>query len=92
MIEVYIVHNDPEVEERVRAADIKADPFIHFIDEGTKKGKSAAYKLKSAWGARLTPFAAVFNGDEIVKAFYTEADKDVIGTLINYLKNENTNN
>ncbi len=92
MTDVYIVHNDPSVETRIEEADFSCTPFIHFIDEGSLKGKKEAFKLKGAWGARLTPFAAVFDKEEIIKAFYTEADSDVIGTLINYLKEYDSTN
>ena len=85
MIDVFIVYNDPSVEKRIKEANIKSSPFIHFIDEGTLKGKKEAFKLKGAWGARMTPFAAVFKGEEIIKAFYSEADNDVIKSLIDYL-------
>lgn len=85
MIDVFIVYNDPSVEKRVKEANIKSSPFIHFIDEGTLKGKKEAFKLKGAWGARMTPFAAVFEGEEIIKAFYSEADNDIIKSLIDYL-------
>lgn len=86
MTDVYIVHNDPLVEKRVIESEYVSTPFIHFIDEGSLKGKKEAFKLKGAWGARLTPFVAVFDGEEIIKAFYSEADNDVIGSLIKYLK------
>lgn len=85
MIDVFIVYNDPSVEKRVKEANIKSSPFIHFIDEETLKGKKEAFKLKGAWGARMTPFAAVFEGEEIIKAFYSEADNDIIKSLIDYL-------
>ena len=32
-----------------------------------------------------------YEGDELIKAFYSEADKDVLNSLINYL-NEGTSN
>lgn len=85
MIDVFIVHNDPSTEKRIKEANIKTSPFIHFIDEGTLKGKKEAFKLKGAWGARMTPFAAIFEGEKIIKAFYSEADEDVIKSLIDYL-------
>lgn len=91
-MDIIIVHDDPSVVDRIKNADFKSSHFIKFIDEGSLKGKKEAFKLKGAWGARMTPFVAIFEGEEIIKAFYTEADKDVIGTLINYLKNESTNN
>ena len=83
MIDVFIVHNDPSIEKRIKEANIKTSPFIHFIDEGTLKGKKEAFK--GAWGAKMTPFAAIFEGEKIIKAFYSEADDDIIKSLIGYL-------
>lgn len=62
---------------------------ITLIDSETKKGKKTAFSLKSHWGARLEPFAIVLTDDEkAIKAFYSEADKNVIDSLNNFLKNE----
>ena len=35
---------------------------------------------------KLTPFAIIMEGDKAVKAFYSEADNDVISSLIKYLE------
>ena len=39
----------------------------------------------------MTPFVAVYEGDELIKSFYSETDKNVLNSLINYL-NEGTSN
>lgn len=65
--------------------------FLETYDEQDYKAKKMAYKIKASCGARLTPFAAVYEGDELIKAFYTEADKDIITSLTNYL-NASTSN
>ena len=85
MIDVYIVHNDPSVERKVLDTLCKTNFFLHFIDEGSLKGKKEAFKLKGTWGARKTPFVAVFSNGNIIKAFYSEADDDVIKSLFIYL-------
>lgn len=85
MIDIYIVHNNPIVEEEFKNLAISSQPFVHFIDEGTLKGKSSSYKLKSEWGARKIPFACIYEDGKMKKGFYTEADNDIINSLINYL-------
>ena len=47
MIDVYIVHNDPKIKDRIMHAAINSDAFYHFIDERTLKDKNKAYKLKN---------------------------------------------
>lgn len=84
-MDVYIVFNDNTTLKRIGDSEIKGSPFFHFIDEGTYKGKKEAYKLKTDWSAVQTPFAIVFDGEKPLKAFYSEVDKDVINSLINYL-------
>jgi hypothetical protein len=94
MIDVYIVHNSLDLKDKFTNEDINSEFFIHFIDEGTLKGKKKAYKLKSLWGARLTPFACVYEGDKMIKGFWSETDNNIIQSLINYLngsKNKETN-
>ena len=86
MIDVYIVHNDDNIKKKIGDSNIKGSPFFHFIDDRTRKGKTEAFKLKSHWAAKLTPFAIIMEGDKAVKAFYSEADNDVIYSLIKYLE------
>lgn len=83
--EVYIVYNDDKHIEQIGDADLKVSPFFRFIDDRTPQGRKDSYKLKGSWGARLTPFVLCMNGEQAVKAFYSEADNDVIKSLINYL-------
>lgn len=85
MIDIFIVYNDSSVERRIKEANINSLPFIHFIDERTLKGKKEAFKLKSFWGAKITPFAIILEDDKAIKAFYSETDNDIIESLIEYL-------
>ena len=73
MIDVYIVHNDPKIKDKIMHAEINSDAFYHLIDEG---------KLKSA---KKTSFVAIYEKDKMIKGFYSEADSDVIDSLIKYL-------
>lgn len=83
--DVYIVYNDDNVLERLGGSVIKEPPFFHFIDDRTYRGKKDSFKLKGSWGARKTPFAVCMKGDKVVKVFYSEAETDVINSLIKYL-------
>lgn len=82
--DVYIVYNDECHLDRIN--DEKIEPFVHLIDERTKNGRKDAFKLKSHWGATMTPFVLCLEGDRPVKAFYTESERNVIEDLITYLK------
>lgn len=87
--DVYIVYNDENQIKKIGGTyTLKVSPFFHFINDTTRKGKREAYKLKSEWGSRLTPFILCTNGEKAVKAFYSETDIDVINSLIRYLNNE----
>lgn len=90
MITVKFVYNNPSDKDRVLDANLQGI-FLELYDEGSYKEKKQAYKLKASCGARMTPFVAVYEGDELIKAFYTEADDDVLKSLIKYL-NESTSN
>ena len=84
--DVYIISNDPNMSSKINGS-FPGNPFFHFYDIGSMKERSAAYKLKGQFGARLDPFAVVYEKDKPIKAFYSEADNDIIKSLIDYLKN-----
>lgn len=84
-MDVYIIYNDDLIPKRIGDANLKASPFFHFIDDRTHKGKKDSWKIKGGFGAKLTPFAVVYNRDKPLKAFYSEADSDIIKSLIEYL-------
>lgn len=84
--DIFVVYNDDSQIERIKEAQSKESIYFHFIDSRTRHGKSAAWKIKNEFGARLDPFIAIYNGDKPIKAFYTEADTDIVESLINYLK------
>lgn len=83
MLTVKFVFSDLSDLRRFTDADLNG-VFVETYDEGSYKEKKLAYKLKASCGARKTPFAAVFDGDELIKAFYTEADPNIIKSLIEY--------
>lgn len=88
--DVYLVYNDDKHIRQIGGTyTLKVSPFFHFIDDRTLKGRKDAFKLKSSWGSRVTPFALCMEGEKAVKAFYSETEKDVIKSLIDYLNGEN---
>lgn len=90
MVTVKFVYSNFADLEKLIDADL-SEVFLEMYDEGSYKEKKLAYKIKAACGARLTPFIAVYDGDELIKAFYSEADEDVVKSLTNYL-NASTSN
>lgn len=80
--DVYLVYSDLNDRKKFEEAEITSSPFIHYIDIESKEGKSKGYKLKSEFGARLNPFAAVYNGESPLKAYYTEDGNSVLVDLI----------
>ena len=94
MVTVKFVYSNPSDADRILDANLSGI-FLEMFQTNLRlesyKEKKQAYKLKASCGARMTPFVAVYEGDELIKAFYSEADKDVLNSLINYL-NEGTSN
>lgn len=83
-MDVYIVYNNDEVLKKL-GGTLKVSPFFHFIDDRTRKGKKDSWKIKGGFGAKLTPFAVVYEGEKPLKAFYSETGENVIDSLIDYL-------
>lgn len=82
---VFIIINKDSQKDRIAKEPLfSVNPFFVFIDERTEKSK--AKKFKSAFGTSMTPFAAIYEHDKAIKAFYGEAEEDVIEALIKYLK------
>lgn len=88
MIDIYIIGNK-SLKNTIENSNINSDAFFHFVDDS--KEKRRAYLLKNEWGAKLSPFIALYEDNVMKKGFYSEDDKDVINTLINYLNNESKN-
>ena len=87
MIDIYIVHDNPNVEGIIWNTPLEVEPFFHFLDIGSKKDMSKAYKFKQIWGARKNPFCLIEEDGKAVKAFYTETGDDAIEQMLKYLKN-----
>ncbi len=83
-MDVYIVYNNDEVLKKL-GGTLKVSPFFHFVDDRTRKGKKDSWKIKGSFGAKLTPFAVVYEGEKPLKAFYSETGENVIDSLIDYL-------
>lgn len=88
MLKIIITYNNAAQIKEIKDS-FKESLIFHFIDSLSKKGKKEAWTLKSYWGARLDPFILVMNNEKVIKAFYSEADNNVIKSLIKYLDNEN---
>lgn len=86
MIDIYVVHNDPDVLGDVWNASCEIEPFIHIFDIGSKLDKSKAFKLKQEWGAKQNPFCLIEEDGNAIKAFYSETGEDAITQLINFIK------
>ena len=83
--DVYVVYNDEKQIKKVEDSCKKESLTFHFIDSQSLKTKREAWSLKSHWAAKEDPFAIAMDGDKAVKAFYSEAETDVINSLIKYL-------
>lgn len=90
MITIKYVYSDITDAEKIINSKLE-NIFLELIDEGSYKQKKIALKLKSSCGARLTPFVAVYDKDILIKAFYSEADDDIINSLIKYLHEYKSN-
>lgn len=91
MLDIYIVYNDEYFKEQINNLNNLDDYFVHFINEKTRTGLKEGFKIKSHWGAKLTPFILVANNDKAIKAFYSESKTDIIQDLNNFL-NESKGN
>lgn len=85
-MDIYVVYNDDSQLERIKQAKLKSNIFFNFADERTRSGLKESWKIKGPLAAKLSPFAAIYEEDKPIKAFYSEADDDVIQSLIDYLK------
>lgn len=92
MLDIYIIHNNPNIKDIICNSEINSDAFYHFLDEGSLKEKSKAYKFKSEWCARQTPFIGIYKDGKMFKGFYSETGEDVIQSLIKYLNHEYKSN
>ena len=90
--DIYIIYDDDAQLERLHkgAYTFETSAYFHFIKD-TEKNKKDVWHIRNIFASRVGPFVGLFNGETPIKAFYSEADKDVIGSLIKYLNDENVN-
>ena len=72
MYNVQIVIGNSSDREIINFVEFKKDVCLTIYDITSKKDKSAAYKLKSHWGAHKNPFVVITKGDSTIKVFYSE--------------------
>jgi hypothetical protein len=87
MIDIYITYIDDTFKERIEDLKSLNSLFVHFINENTRKGLKEGYKLRSHWGATLSPFILITKDNVPIKAFYSESKSDLVQDLNNFLKN-----
>ena len=86
MIDIYIIHNNPDTIKNIWNIPLNFEPFIHLLDIGSKVDRSKAFKFKQNWGARQDPFCLIEEDGKPIKAFYSEIGEDAINQLINFIK------
>lgn len=72
MYDVIIVVDNPSDKDIINFVEFKKDVCLTILDISTKEDRSAAYKLKSHWGARKNPFVVISKEDKMEKVFYSE--------------------
>ena len=58
---------------------------VEAYEESYYKDRKKAITIKASCGARLTPFVAIYENGEIVKAFYSETKDCTFDNIKNYL-------
>ena len=87
--DVYIVYNDDNVINQIGGTyTLKVSPIFHFINYRSKNGKKEAWKLMNHWAAKEIPFAIAMCNSDVVKVFYSEADDNIIKSLIKFLNEQ----
>lgn len=86
-IEILVAYDDDLI-PKILEKEIPDGICVSLYDENTRTGKKNAWALKNEWGARETPFVLVTVDGKPNKAFYSEAEKDVILTTLKYVKDE----
>lgn len=79
MMEVYIIHSDPN-----QLNGYKLEDSWITLDEQSIKTRKKAFALKGAVAARMTPVVIVKDDDKYKKVFYKEEFKDPINEFINW--------
>lgn len=83
--EIDIVHND----SNFKLPDFPYPIYVNVYDIGTKEGKKKGWAIKNEWGARKDPFIVCYKDGIVIKAFYSEADNNIVKSLIEYLNENN---
>ncbi len=62
--------------------------YSSFDAKYTKERKKS-YRVKGAFSARLDPFVGIYENNNPIKGFYSEANECTLDNIINYIKTNN---
>lgn len=86
-INLFVTYED-DIVPKILERELPDGICVDFYDETTRTGKKNAWALKNDWGARLSPFVLITVDGKPSKVFYSEAEKDVIATTLDFIKQE----
>lgn len=93
MLKIYIACLEKKDYEKLKSicdsyeAENIIEPTEYYLSY-THKGKKQAKRLKSHWSARIEPFILIEKDNKAVKAFYSEASKDIIEDFKHFMQYE----
>lgn len=84
-----IAYNDASIPMVDKLKEVIPEKFplveLECYQEETFRTRKKALSLKSQWGTFLAPFAILIDGDNPIKAFYTEEDECTFDKIIEAL-------
>lgn len=89
MLKLIVAYNE-DSDARFRLLK-HAFPFlVEGYNEDNSKERKHAFNIKSAWGAKMTPFAILMNGDSAVKGWWSEEKplnvEEIVEYVLEYIK------
>ena len=82
-----IAHNNESLELVQKLKDIID---VEALNEDVFSSRKKAFSFKHTWGAKKSPFAMLYNDEEVpVMAFYSEDNNCNYETILNYVSKGN---
>ena len=91
-MKVKIVYNNLKDKELIELIEFSTPFFIEYVDENTRKGKKEAYKIKSEFGAKKSPFVLVYNDEDKLESVFWSENQNACQSFINEYKNGRSKN
>ena len=89
MLDVFFITNNKFEEDLLLEHINDRGIFLTTYDVNTRTGKKEGLKLKSYVGAKKNPCIIVYEGEKLIKCFYSEASNNVIADFLNWLNDTN---